>query len=386
MLTVANETLSGWRTRFRGSAVRRFLVWWGKELAAILPERLARRMVPPRPVLMVVADADGSGLTVWRETPVPERIGRFAASEDVRDLRERWMKAVHSFPEGNPQVLLGLPTEAVLARPIELPLAVESNLHSAIAYQLDQWTPFQAADVYFDYRVIERDAESGQLLVDLRIVPKTHLEPILDRLAAIGITPHCIDSLDLEAPAGLRREDFNLLPESERPRYVYARARLNWRLAGLAVLVLAGVMAQSLYLRQLSIDKLDQEAAELRAQAEQVLAMQRQLEDSLQAANFLADRRRRQPVVIQILDDVTRRLPDDIWINQLQIRGNELMLLGLADESQRLIEMLNQSELLDETEFRGSINVDPNTGQERFNVRATIVQAEIGDARIAGTE
>jgi general secretion pathway protein L len=96
------------------------------------------------------------------------------------------------------------------------------------------------------------------------------------------------------------------------------------------VLLLALVMAQSLYLRGQTVDKLQAEVNQLRTESEAVMGLQQELEDSLTAANFLAERRRRQPVTIQVLDEVTRVLPDDIWLQQLQVRGNELMMQGLG--------------------------------------------------------
>jgi general secretion pathway protein L len=89
-------------------------------------------------------------------------------------------------------------------------------------------------------------------------------------------------------------------------------------------------------------------------------------------------------VVIQVLDEVSRVLPDDMWINQLQVRGNELTLMGLADGSSRLIEIINASPLLDDAAFRGSINVDPATGKERFNAQASITRGGVQDAAATG--
>ena len=86
-----------------------------------------------------------------------------------------------------------------------------------------------------------------------------------------------------------------------------------------------------------------------------------------------------------MLDEISRILPDDMWINQMQVRGDELMMMGLADGSQRLIEIINESTLLSDAEFRGAINVDPATGQERFNARATIIRRGVQDAVATGS-
>ncbi len=368
--SVINDYWAELVARYRSSPLPGFLRWWGGELAGLVPESFRDRMVQPRPELWLIPDSDNGSLTIWSGGEEPEQIDVFGAAEDAELLRDRWAGLVQNFEDGNPEIRLCLPEGEVLQCPVELPLAVESGLDQALRYQLDQLTPFQADQVYFDHDVVARDTAHGRLKLELRLVPVTRVDNLRERLAAIGIRPHAIDVIrDGDLPVS---QGFNLLPEAERPNYIYARARMNWLLAGAAVLLLALVMAQSLYLRGQTVDKLQAEVNNLRTESEAVMGLQQQLEDSLAAANFLAERRRRQPVTIQVLDEVTRALPDDIWLQQLQVRGNELMMQGLADGSQRLIELINDSELLTDAEFRGSVNVDPNSGRERFNAQALI--------------
>ncbi|MEN1727176.1 MAG: PilN domain-containing protein [Pseudomonadota bacterium] len=382
----SNVITNAWDTiqaRYRSSPLPAFLGWWRGELASLIPDGLRRRMVSPRPAIWLVLDGPGEKLALWRGGEQPASLGELLIADDLQVLRQRWMAALEAFEDGVPEVRLCLPAERVLACPVEQPLAIEANLGKALGYQLDQFTPFRAVDVMFDHRVKDRNTETGRLAVDVRLVPKAQISDLLGRLNDIGIVPHAIDTL-IEGGETPSTEGFNLIPEGQRPGYVYARARLNWVLAGVAVLVLGAVMAQSLYLRNNTVDSLRSEVDALRFQADQVMALQRQLEDSLQAANFLAERRRRQPVVIHVLDEVSRVLPDDMWINQLQVRGDELTMMGLADGSQRLIEIINASPLLDDTQFRGAINVDPATGKERFNALAQITRGGASDAAAAG--
>jgi len=379
-----NNALESVSTRYRTSPLPDFLSWWRGELAGLIPDGLRQRLVSPRPAVWLVADEQARVLTLWRGGEGPERLGELDLSAELPALRQRWIQTLGRFDDGAPEIRLCLPDSWVLACPVEQPLAVEANLGAALGYQLDQLTPFRAADVMFDYRVLDRNVATGRLALDLRLVPRRRLDGLTERLTAIGIRPHAIDTLN-ESAETPDCEGFNLLPADQRPRYVYARARLNWLLVAVAVVVLGLVMAQSLYLRNRTVEGLQNEVATLRNEAEQVLALQRQLEDSLLAANFLAERRRRQPVVIQVLDEVSRVLPDDMWINQMQVRGTELTMIGLADGSQRLIEIINDSPLLDNAEFRGAINVDPATGQERFQALATITMRRGDDATAAGS-
>jgi general secretion pathway protein L len=383
ILSAVNEYWTSAVARYRASPLPAFFRWWGGELAQVFPESLRKRMMPPRPTVLLAANLETADLEVWIGGDDPKHQDTFGKDEDAHILRDRWQELLNSFTDGAPEVRLCLPAEEVLQRPVELPLAVESNLDTAVSYQLDQLTPFSTSQVYHDFRLVRRDAQHNRLELDLRLVPLNRIEGIRERLAAIGIRPHAIDTLTSDEEL-LRCEGFNLLPETERPPYVYARARLNWVLAGTAALILLAVMFQSLHLRGQERDRLQEEVAQLRLEAEQVIELQNQLEDALVAANFLAERRRRQPVIIQVLDEVSRILPQDMWLNQMQVRGDELQMMGLADASERLIEIVNESPLLDDAEFRGAINVDPNTGQERFNARATINRRGVQDAAAAG--
>lgn len=144
-------------------------------------------------------------------------------------------------------------------------------------------------------------------------------------------------------------------------------------------------MAESLFLHRQSVERLETEVEALRQDADEVLALQNELQDALAAANFLAERRRRQPVSVQVLDEITRILPNDFWLTQLRMQGNELMLQGQAEQSQRLIELINDSELLSDARFRGSVSIDPGSGRERFNAEARIETKGGARATAAGS-
>ena len=378
-----NEYWGSVVARYRAGPLPGFLRWWRGELAALIPQGLRRRMVPPRPVLWLVPSGDSREISVWTGGAAPEHRDTFGSGEDAGLLRDRWQALVESFDDGQPEVRLCLPEQDVLHCNVELPLAVEPNLADSLRYQLDQVTPFSADQVYFDHEVVERDAEHGRLEVDLCLVLRTRVDALRERLAAAGIRPHAVDCLagthDAPESAG-----FNMLPLEQRPRYVYRRARINWLMAAGLVAVLAVVMAESLYLHGQTVERLESEVNELRRDADEVMALQRELEDALAAANFLAERRRRQPVAIRVIDEVTRILPNDMWVSQFRMQGNELMLQGQADQAQRLIEIINDSGLLGDAEFQGPVSIDPGSGRERFRARASIETT--GGERAAAAE
>ena len=353
------------RRRYRASPLPAFLAWWGRELAPLVPEALRRRWMPPKPQLWIVpAETGGGDLRILTVGDAPNVADVFGAGEDLELLRGRWRERLADFEDGRPEVRLCLHEQDVLGLPVDLPAAVEGNLAQALRFQIDQVSPFSPDQVYFDHRIAEHDHEHGRLHVELRMVPRETVDGLLERLHAIGMVVHRVDTLrpgDEAEPEG-----FNLLPEERRPRYVHARARTNLMLGGVLVLLVGLVMAQSLILRERTVTRLTEDADRLRTEARQVMALQQRLEDSLLAANFLAEKRAAQPPAIELLAETTRLLPDDIWLQRFQLQGREMTVQGLTNGSQRVIGLLNESELLRDTEIRGNITMDPRSGKERF--------------------
>jgi general secretion pathway protein L len=166
----------------------------------------------------------------------------------------------------------------------------------------------------------------------------------------------------------------NLLPPEQRVRTINSRARLNLALAGVCVLLLATVMAQSLYLRGHQVHELEAAIAEVQDEAREVAQIRKQIEDASAAAGFLASRRAESPLAIEVLADVTRLLPDDTYLDRLVIGSKNVQMQGKSQNAQQLIEKVNESDMLDDAAFRGSTRLDARSGLEIFEVNAQIVQ------------
>lgn len=358
------------RRRWRNSPLPEFMRWWGSELLGIVPKRWRERLMPPKPRILIVPAASGGGdLRIWRADREPRALDVFGAGEDPALLATRWRDLVAEFEDGAPEVTLCLDPDQVLQLPVQMPAAVLENLHSALGFQLDQITPFKPDQVYYDQRVLSHDPEHNRINVALCLAPREAVDRLLDRLRAIGIAVHVVDVLVDEAVP--TTAGFNLLPEALRPRYVHARARFNLLLGlALAVLVVA-VMAEFWVMRQRTAGILAEEADRLRGQALAVAELEKQLQDSLQAANYLAQKRSADPLAIAVLDELTRILPDDVWLQQFQLEGNEISVQGKTAGAQRVLGIIDASPLFEAPEFQGQINVDRD-GAETFRIRARI--------------
>jgi general secretion pathway protein L len=265
-----------------------------------------------------------------------------------------------------PRYLL-LDSEAVLNKELLLPAAAEANLSQVLSFEMDRQTPFRAKDIYFDWRILESVSDTGQIRVEIFLVPRSEVDKTLRALQVRNLAPAGIDILDRGRTMGL-----NLLPAEQRVRQANRTARFNLVVAGAAVILLALVMAQSLYLRSHQVAELEVAIAEVQDEARRVQRIKEQIGDSSEAATFLTVRRDESPLAIEILADITRILPDDTYLDRLVIGQTNVQIQGKSQNAQQLIEKVNESELFDAASFRGSTRLDARSGLEIFEVNANI--------------
>ena len=164
----------------------------------------------------------------------------------------------------------------------------------------------------------------------------------------------------------------NLLPAEQRVRVINRKARINMALGAAVVVLLALVMAQSLYLRGHQVSELEAAIADVQGEARQVAAIRKRIEDTSEAAGFLAMRRAESPLAIELLADITRILPDDTFLDRLVIGKSSVQIQGKSQNAQQLIELVNESDLLSAAAFRGSTRLDARTGLEIFEISAQV--------------
>jgi general secretion pathway protein L len=74
--------------------------------------------------------------------------------------------------------------------------------------------------------------------------------------------------------------------------------------------------------------------------------------------------------VLELLDELTRILPDDTWITRLDIKGSELEIQGQSASAAALIPLIESSSILQNPRFRSPVTQIPRSDVERFHLSA----------------
>jgi general secretion pathway protein L len=254
----------------------------------------------------------------------------------------------------------------------DLPLAAEENLEDVVSFELNRHTPFSADQAVFWYRVIDRDTTARRLRVELIVVPNPIFDQFNKVAHALDLDP---DRIDVAEPGGNLAASGNLL----RDKVARGTRRADTLTYALAALV-AGLVVIALYLpiyiaRQRA-DVVAQQFAARKATIEERAKLQTEIAAARRENNFLIDRKMERPSVSELLFDTTHILPDNAWLQDWLLNGNQVLLTGYAESASSLIPLLERSHIFGGTNFRSPVTQDPRTGRERFNIAADIIGSE----------
>jgi general secretion pathway protein L len=267
-------------------------------------------------------------------------------------------------------VTLRLPAGQVLRPNVEVPVAAAENLREVLAFEMDRHTPFSSDEVLFDFRVAGSDAELQRLGIEVLVARKRDVDQALALARTMGLSP---DRVTGPAPGA---ESFNLLPRAQRPR----RSRVVPRLVAataVVTLVLAGVTLGLWFEReQGTLERLEARVAKLRATTGETGRLEEKVAHLLALSGYLVEQKQRLPQMVEILDEVTRRLPDEHWLISYSFRDGTVRLAGYSDDPSSVLRLLEQSGLFSEARFAAPVTMDPRIGKERFNMVATVAREE----------
>jgi general secretion pathway protein L len=106
--------------------------------------------------------------------------------------------------------------------------------------------------------------------------------------------------------------------------------------------------------------------------ARQVSLQRQRLLDVVEGQAFLDRTRSGRPTAVEVLDELTGRLPDNTYLEKLAIEGDRITLIGLSSEASALVGRLEGSKLWRAPALTGALQPDPRTRRDRFTLVAEL--------------
>ncbi|MDD3517182.1 MAG: PilN domain-containing protein [Chromatiales bacterium] len=350
-----------------------FLAWWGEGLSRCVPERLRRNLRSRGPSL--VAELVGEELIVRREGHGPSgEYGRLPWRGD--DAAAGWSDRSVSIPASlrtaDAVRVLRLPRERVLSKTVDYPAEAEPHLARSLVYQVERLTPFKAGQLYFGHRVAGRNHAAGRIEVEVFIAPRGELDPLLDGLARLWGRE--VTRIEV-AGAG---DEVDLLPQRAGTTRRGAGRLTRWLVVLLALSMLAA-LAVPLAMKRERVIALNHALHQVQGPAMQVQEARARLDEAQGALTFLAERRQRDPQPLAALAELSRVLPDSVFITRFDQRDDRITVQGEAERAAPVIDWVQSSPLFHQARFLASVTRDARSGRERFQLELRLVAPKEGE-------
>jgi general secretion pathway protein L len=357
-----------------------FLAWWLEELRALAPARRVRR--PGRRRSTVLFWEDGVVRVFEARRAGVAEIGSFllepprkGAGRLPARLDELAPTTLSAALRGRRGILLRLSTAHGLVVRDLLPAEAEPELRAIVANRLDTLTPWTAERAAFDVEINDRRPD-GRLEVTVAAVPRALLERIRERLLELGIEAERVDLGAADDPPVAR---FDLTGETARSSGSLVRLAA-FALVGSLVLLGAALAGSEIHARSVVLGDRERAAVLLEARLADLDELRERLFALRREAVLVAQRLAAAPSVLSLLETLSRALPDDAFLSELELSGDRLRIAGFATNAAPLVPLLEELPALEDVRFQApsskTILEDPEFGRrevERFVLAARVV-------------
>lgn len=347
--------------------IGRFLGWWIGELLGLLPGRAQRAFGLGRDRLSVVVAADRVSFALDTASGRRE-LGAVAAGSGFTS--EAIERALGGLDLERCDVVVRLAADRAMRRGVTLPAPAgpmgQADLRRALEREIERFTPFRAEQVYFLYAVEAQPGDGRSVSVELAVAPRKFIDPVIDRLVALGAGRRAmrvgIVGIDAALPAGVGgRETEEIAPQTAAvPR-------------GIAVALIAvlffGFTALTAPVVKLMIARADlaERAATAEKAAEQLRRMATDAERQSAGFTAIIVAKAEAPSVVRVLDRLTQLMPDDTFLDQFNVSGREIEIEGTTRASAALVRALESAPMFEKVTYIAPVTRDALTGAERFH-------------------
>jgi general secretion pathway protein L len=337
--------------------------WWAGELRSVVPGRRTAGASRLAVDAIVCADAQGNFISVRRLSNSRVAGGQFEAPSAV-NVNDALAQLARAQP--NTRIGIMLPFAACFERRIEIPASARRQAEAILGLDFERSTPFKMSEVYTAHALAPARTKKGWLTASQYIVKRKIAENAIASFEALGLKVECLDlwSVDGKSPIGL-----NFLVGS-RGSPVPVRSR---RPRALMAAVIAGLTISAVWTgltrRESALASLEHDVSLARKAAEAVRGDRAVLEVARQNIEAVRALKRGQPSSVEIINEITHLLPDDVVLSDLKIDHDTVEFSGLTASSAAIVPILERSVAFRDVVFSAPVTFDGAAGKERFSLR-----------------
>lgn len=260
---------------------------------------------------------------------------------------------------------LSLPSAPVLRKHLTLPLGARANLDSLLGFEIERETPFASDEIYWAYEIAREDRALGRLDVELVVIPRSSVDPILNAARRAGLTPACVEVTRADGlPITIGLAGGSPMQQRGEQRRLVGLAAATGALALLALTL-------PLVRQQFQMADTRSKIETLTAPAEEAATLRRSIDRAAAASAFLAGEQTRSGNTLAALAAVTQAIPDTTYLTALSLRSGHLTLTGLSPQAAALVGSLATSRVFRDPAFASPV-VQADGGLELFTISVTL--------------
>lgn len=351
--------------------LQKFWRWWLSEIIQIVPDR-ALKLLSRRQELLVLSLEEDCWVIHRIQGSLESEIQRVA----LNDLGPgHFAEFIAEYPElTETKIALRLMKGQGLRRQFKLPMAAEENLAQVIGLEMDRLTPFTQDQVTFATRILNRTKATRQILVELIIAPRDFLESALDSLSRAGWLP-----VNVHLETETKINEYNLIPERFKPQGDKLVEMLNIGLSSAILAIVILILVLPVWMTRIEVTKVQSELKKTTKAAQEVESMREQAEKLLHQAQFLQEKKRTEPILVDAMDELTRVIPDDTWLNGLQYANHRVVIQGQSPSASVLLKQIEGSRHFKDVSFVSPVTKDAGNNLERFQIAFDVVNGRFSE-------
>ncbi len=339
-----------------------------RALREILFLSLADDRIAPKRHLSVLPENGGVSVALDSRFLSRERsrgVRRYPLGEDSFPAPEALASAValgvSDLKAAGAPVTLVIPRSWAIVKTADFPPTVRENLSDVISYELDRLTPLTPERAFYDFRLLPGD--SARICIELAAAKSETIQPYLDALAQKGLTIHRI------AVSGA--EGMNLL---DKGRHHAPKTPIALTLVLLTVLIALGLLrlVSPLQIEERRIAAIDAEIASRKGEVGKIESLKKEIDAAGQEINAIRGFKTSRPVMLDLLREMTRVLPKNVWLSRVRFTESTVEIEGYAASATDIVPKLEASGYFKKVEFSSPTFRDVRLNADRFLIRMEI--------------